>query len=265
MRTVVGLLDMSPRAVIVTGGATGIGKAIALRLAEAGASVMIADSDEAASRQTVRRIRTRGGKAAYALADIGEPSDAKKVVALTMQSFGRLDVIVNNCGIHPPSPVLSMTEEVWDKALDSNLRGIFFYSQTAAQEMTKAGRGGKIINVASLEALHPPMQMAHYNAAKGGLLMLTKALALELAPHRILVNAIAPGIISTLGLDSILPALIPTGQTPDELKQFILPRVPLFRLGEPDDVAKVVLCLASSAGDYITGETIVVDGGYFLS
>jgi 2-deoxy-D-gluconate 3-dehydrogenase len=264
-QSVAQLFDLSPRAAIVTSGATGIGKAIALRLVEAGASVMLADSDEAASKQTVKQIRAKGGKAEYAIANAGTPSDAKHVVTETMQMFGRLDLIVNNSGIYPPSPVLSMTEEIWDKALDANLRGFFFYSQTAAREMTKGGRGGKIINIASFGAFHPGMQLAHYSASKGGLVMLTRALALELAPHRILVNAVAPGIIRTSGLEGLLSTLIPTGQSFDELTQFFLPRVPLFRIGEPDDIAKVVLCLASSAADYITGETIVVDGGYMLS
>jgi 2-deoxy-D-gluconate 3-dehydrogenase len=264
-RTVDQLLDLSAKAAIVTGGASGMGKAVALRLAEAGASVMLADLDEAASKQTVKHIRAKGGTAAFSIVNAGVPSDAKQVVAETVQTFGRLDLMVNSPGVYPPAPVLSMTEEVWDKALDANLRGIFFFSQSAAQEMTRGGRGGKIINIATFEALHPVMQLAHYNASKGGLVMLTKALAMELAPHRILVNAVAPGIIRTPGFEGLLSTLIPTGQTFEELTQFLLPRVPLFRIGEPDDVAKIVLCLASSAADYVTGQTITVDGGYLLS
>ena len=264
-RTVNQILDLSTKAAIVTGGASGIGKAVALRLAEAGAVVMLSDPDEAASRQTVKHIRSRGGKAAFALPNTSFTSDAKQVVTETIQTFGRLDLIVNISGMYPPAPVLSMTEEVWDKALDANLKAIFFFSQSAAKEMTKGGRGGKIINIASFEALHPITQLAHYNASKGGLVMLTKALAMELAPHRILVNAVAPGIIRTPGLEDLLSTLIPTGQPFGELTQFLLPRVPLFRIGEPDDVAKMVLCLSSSAADYMTGQTIVVDGGYLLS
>jgi len=263
--TVDQLLDLSAKAAIVTGGASGIGKAVALRLAEAGAGVMLFDSDETASRQTVKHIRSRGGKATFALQNNGLTSDAKQVVAETIQTFGRLDLMVNTSAMYPPAPILSMTEEVWDKALNANLRAIFFFSQSGAKEMTKGGRGGKIINIASFEALHPIMQLAHYSASKGGLVMLTKALAMELAPHRILVNAVAPGIIRTPGLEGLLSTLIPTGQPFEELTQFLLPRVPLFRIGEPDDVAKVVLCLASSAADYVTGQTIVVDGGYLLS
>jgi NAD(P)-dependent dehydrogenase (short-subunit alcohol dehydrogenase family) len=264
-RSVDQLLDLGTKAAIVTGGSSGIGKAIAMRLAEAGASVMLADSDEAASRQTAKYIRSRGGKVAFAAANAIDVSDATRVVAETMQTFGRLDVMVNIPGMCPPAPVLSMSEQVWDSALDSNLRAIFFFCQSAAREMTRGGHGGKIINITSFEALHPVMQLVHYKASKGGLMMMTKALAVELAPHRILVNAVAPGIIRTPALEELLSALIPTGQTFEELTQFLLPRVPLFRIGEPDDVAKIVLCLASSAADYVTGQTIVVDGGYQLS
>ncbi len=264
-RTVDQLLDLGPKVAIVTGGGTGIGKATAIRLAEAGASVMLADADEAASRQAVRYIRSRGGKVACAGSDAAHASGANQVVEETMQTFGRLDLMVNIAGMCPPAPVLTMSEDVWDTTLDANLKAIFFSSQSAAREMTRGGHGGKIINITSFEALHPVMQLAHYRASKGGLVMLTKALATELAPHHILVNAVAPGIIRTPALEELLSALIPTGQSFEELTQFLLPRVPLFRIGEPDDVAKIVLCLASPAADYVTGQTIVVDGGYQLS
>lgn len=256
------LLHLDSKVAAVTGGASGIGRAVAIRLAEAGADVMVSDSDESASKQTVKHIRSKGGKVDLAPLNGGTASDASLIVTRTVERFGRLDLIVNVSGMCPPAPVLSMTEEVWDTALNLNLRAVFFFSQSAAREMTKSGRGGKIINVASFEGLHPIMQLAHYRAAKGGLIMLTKALATELAPHRILVNAVAPGIIRTPGLEELLAAIIPTGQPFEELTQFLLPRVPLFRIGEPDDVAKIVLCLASSAADYVTGQTMMVDGGY---
>jgi NAD(P)-dependent dehydrogenase (short-subunit alcohol dehydrogenase family) len=259
------LFDLTGKGSIVTGGGNGIGKAIAFRLAEAGASVMIADLDVETAKDAAKQIRAKGGKAATTVANANLPADAERVIAEAIAAFGHFDVLVNNAGIYPAATILSMTEEAWDSVQSTNLRGVFFYSQTASQQMIKAGHGGKIINITSLEALHPSLQHAHYAASKGGVVTLTKALALELAPHHILVNAIAPGIIKTHGLEELLDTLMPTGQSFEEKAQLFLPRVPLYRVGEPDDIAKVALFLASTASDYITGETIVVDGGYLLS
>lgn len=259
------LFDFSGKGAVVTGGATGIGKAIAFRLAEAGASVMIADVDLQAASRTAEEIRGAGGKAQAVEADASSTSDARKLAEDAIQTLGRLDILVNNAGVYPPSAVLDMSEEAWDTVLNTNLKGLFFCSQAAAKQMIQAGHGGKIINIASLEALHPTVQLAHYDASKGGVLMTTKALALELAPYGILVNAIAPGIIRTPGLEVLLSTLIPTGGTFEEMAEMFSPRVPLSRIGKPDDVAKVVLFLASKAADYMTGTMIVVDGGYLLS
>lgn len=260
------LFDLSGKGAIVTGGAMGIGKAIALRLAEAGASVMIADIDLEAATQTVEEIQARGGKAQAAKADAGSSGDAKKVTEETVQAFGRLDILVNNAGVYPAASVMDMGEETWDETLSTNLKGLFFCSQAAAQQMTKAGNGGKIINIASLEALHPTPLHAHYGASKGGVVMLTKALALELAPHKILVNAVAPGIIWTPGLEALLPSFYePIGMTLEEFAPTFLSRVSFGRMGEPDDIARVVLFLASAAADYMTGDVVVVDGGFLLS
>jgi len=259
------LLDFSGKAAIVTGGARGIGRAIACRLAEAGAAVMITDLDGEAATQTVQDIQAGGGKALATTADVSTLHDAKGVVAAAVEAFGRLDILVNNAGVYPPAPVMYLTEEVWDRVLNINLKGLFFYSQAAADEMIRAGRGGKIVNVASLEALHPTPALSAYDVSKGGVLMATKSLALELAAHNILVNAVAPGIIRTGGLEDLLSTLIPLNQTFEEKSELFKPRVALGRIGEPDDVAKVVLFLASAAADYITGEMIVIDGGYLLT
>ncbi|MBM4463283.1 MAG: SDR family oxidoreductase [Chloroflexi bacterium] len=264
-QTIGQLFDLTGKGAIVTGGGEGIGKAIAFRLAEAGAGVMISDLNIETAKETAKHIRVKGGKAATTAADATSLADARRVVMETIATFGCLDVFINNAGIYPAATVLDMTVEAWDSVHDTNLRSVFFYSQAAAQQMIKAGHGGKIINIASLEALHPSFQHAHYAASKGGVVALTKALALELAPHRIMVNAIAPGIIKTRGLEELLATLMPTEQSFEEKAQLFLPRVPLYRVGEPDDVAKVALFLASAAADYITGETIVVDGGYLLS
>src|SRR2546430_17578521 len=195
------LFDLTGKAAIVTGGAMGIGQGIALRLAEAGAGVLITDINLEAANNTVNQIRSKGGKAEAIKADTSSVADAKRTVQETVRAFGRLDILVNNAGIYPFAPALQVTEELWDKVLDINLKGLFFYNQAAAQEMMNEGHGGKIINIASIDALHPTGNLVHYDASKGGVEMITKALALEFGPHNLRVNAIAPGTIPTQGAD----------------------------------------------------------------
>ena len=251
------LFDLTGKAAIVTGGAMGIGQGIALRLAEAGAAVMITDINLEAATNTVNQIRSTGGKAEAIKADASSVADARRTAQETVRAFGRLDILVNNAGIYPFAPALQLTEEVWDRVVDINLKGLFFYTQAAAQEMLNEGHGGKIINIASIDALHPTGNLVHYDASKGGVVMVTKALALELGPHNIRVNAIAPGGIQTPGASG--PAVS------DELMQAFLAKIPLRRMGVPDDIAKVVLFLASGASDYMTGSLVVVDGGFLQS
>jgi len=260
------LFDLSGKGAVVTGGAKGIGQAISLRLAEAGASVLIADIEEEAANETVERILTQGGKAVATVADARSDKDATKVTRKVVEDFGSLDILVNNAGIFPLVPVLNVSEELWDRVMEINLKGVFLYAKAAATCMAEAGRGGTIINLASIDALRPNGMASHYNASKGGVLMLTKALALELAPHRIRVNAVSPGGIMTPGTDAAREGLVQSmGLKPEDLINGWVQRVPLGRMGEPDDVARVVLFLASEASDYMTGENILVDGGYLLS
>jgi len=265
-QTIAELYDLSGKGAVVTGGAMGIGKGIAFRLAEAGASVMIADINLEAAKQTVEEIESRGARAQAVYADVRSAADAKKVAKAMVEAFGSLDILVNNAGIYPLMPLMQVTEELWDKVLDVNLKGSFLYAQAAAEEMIKVGRGGRIINIASIDAMKPQNMGIHYNASKGGVVMLTKALALELAPHRILVNTVAPGGIMTPGIDAANKGYSQaTGIEPEILMQGFVQRVPLQHRGEPDDIAKVVLFLASAAADYVTGSLLLVDGGYLLS
>jgi len=265
-KTITELFDLSGKGAVVTGGAMGIGKGIAFRLAEAGASVMIADVNLEAADQTVEEIQSRGGKARAIGADVRSAADARKVARATVEAFSYLDILVNNAGIYPLMPLMQVSEELWDKVLDVNLKGSFLYAQAAAEEMIKAGRGGRIVNIASIDALQPQEMGAHYNASKGGVVMLTKALALELAPHKILVNAVAPGGITTPGVEVANKEYSQaTGIEPGVLMQGFAQRIPLQSRGEPDDIAKVVLFLASAAADYVTGTLLLVDGGYLLS
>ena len=264
--TIAQLFDLTGKGAIVTGGAQGIGRAIALRLSEAGAGVMIADLNGEAAAGTETEIRCRGGRAGSRRADARSAADAAEVVRAAGDAFGSVDILVNNAGVFPLVPFLNATEELWDRVLDINLKGMFLYSQSAARAMIQGGKGGKIINLASVDALHPNGMAAHYNASKGGVLMLTRALALELAPHGILVNSVSPGGVSTPGTqaarDDVTRA---TGIPAEQIIGNWVQRVPLGRMGEPDDIARVVLFLASAGADFVTGENILADGGYLLS
>lgn len=240
----------------MAGGALGIGKGISLRLAEAGAAVMIADINLDAARETAAEIKDNGGKAVAIRADTSSLTDAQKVVQATVDTFGSIDILINNAGIYPFSPALELTEALWDKVLNINLKGLFFYAQAAAQKMVESGKGGKIINLASIDALHPTGNLVHYDASKGGVVMVTKALALELGRHNITVNAIAPVGIQTTGSMPV---------SADEIIKAFVARIPAGRMGQPDDIAKVALFLASPAADYMTGSLVVVDGGFLLS
>ncbi len=265
-KSIAEIYDLKGKAAIVTGGAMGIGEAIALRLAEAGASVMIADISLEAANKVVDSIKSSGGNAAAIYADAGSVNDARKVIQATVDAFGRLDILVNNAGIYPFSPAPETSEVLWDKVLGINLKGVFFFAQAAAQQMIKADHGGKIVNMASIDALHPTGNLVHYDASKGGVVMVTKALALEFGPHNINVNAIAPGGIQTPGGQAQSATILQATNMPyEELTKAFTARIPLGHMGEPDDIAKVVLFLASSASDYMTGGLIVVDGGYLLS
>jgi len=259
------LFDLTGKGAIVTGGAMGIGKAISSRLAEAGASVMIADLDLDTANQTVEEIKSRGGKAQAIQADASSSADVKKVINATVEAFGSLDIMVNNAGIYPLLPVMRVEEDLWDKVIDINMKGTFMFAQTAAAKMIEAGKGGKIINLASVDGFHPNGNATPYNASKGGVIMMTKALALELAPHKILVNAVAPGNIITPGTKSTGKAAVAAGLTIEQIGKSFMGRIPLERPGGPDDIAKVVLFLASGASDYMTGDILLVDGGYLLS
>jgi 2-deoxy-D-gluconate 3-dehydrogenase len=264
-KSIAEIFDLSGKGAIVTGAGMGIGRAIAYRLSEAGASVMIADIDLDAANKTVERIKARDGKAQAILANTRNIADAQKVAEATVAAFGSLDIMVNNAGIYPLSPALDTSEELWDRTLDINLKGVFFFCQAAAREMKKAEHGGKIINIASIDAVHPMGEVSHYNASKGGVLSLTKALALEWGPHKINVNAVAPGSVWTPGTEKTRVAREAKGQGVEDLLNKFMGRMPLGRPGEPDDIAKVVLFFASAASDYITGTMLLVDGGYLLS
>jgi 2-deoxy-D-gluconate 3-dehydrogenase len=261
------LFDLSGKVALVTGGAMGIGQAIAFRLAEAGAAIAIVDLQKEQAAQTVDQLVTAGGKAIAIQGDVSAPSEVRLVVQQTNEQLGRLDILVNNAGIYPFSAALTLGEAGWDRVLGVNLKGAFFCAQAAAEQMMREGHGGTIINLSSVAAFRPSGNLVHYDATKAGLLALTKALALELAQYHIRVNAIAPGEILTPGAMAASGTLAQEGGVAVEemTSPAFLARIPMRRLGEPDDVAKVALFLASAAADYMTGSCLVVDGGLLLT
>ena len=263
--SIAGLFDLSGKSAIVTGAGRGIGEGIAIRLAEAGASLLVTDIDIQTAHRTVEKITSHGGKAHAVQADAGILSDSKKVVDAAVETFGRLDILVNNAGIYNAVSILNVSEQTWDKLIDVNLKGLFFLSQAAVQVMIDGGSGGRIVNIGSLNSVHPTNKTSHYAASKSGVLMLTKSMALEFAPHDVLVNAILPGIVVTPGLTAWI-------QGTEQEKEAVLyktfaanGRIPLKRLAKPDDIAKTALFLVSAAADYITGTTVLVDGGRLLT
>jgi len=264
--TIAQLFDLKGKGAVVTGGNRGIGRGIAYRLAEAGAGVMIAARDMKVSNEAVEKIKSRGGKAQAIKADVCSAADAERVVQATVEAFGNLDILVNNAGIYPRAGFLDTTEEIWDSVMNTNLKGVFLYSQAAARAMIKGGKGGRIINMASIDAMKTVSGHPHYSVSKSGLVMLTKVMALELGPYKILVNAVAPGVTETPGAIAEVASISKAkGITLEQVAQDFLSRVPIGRLAAPDDAAKVVLFLASGAADYVTGELIIADGGYILS
>ncbi|MCI4358031.1 MAG: SDR family oxidoreductase [Thermoplasmata archaeon] len=256
--------DLKGRVAIVTGGAMGIGEGIARRLAEQGASVVIADVDEEQGARTAADIsRTAPNKSTFVRADLRDLGAVERAVETTVREFRRVDILVNNAGVFPFAPALEVSPEMWDRVLNVNLRGAFFMAQAVGRQMKQGGAGGAILNIASVDAVHPTGQLSAYDASKGGLRMLTRSLAFELAPHAIRVNAIAPGSIQTPG--ALAATSLPRDVDLAKLAEQFLARIPLHRMGEPDDIARAALFLVSSAASYVTGVTLVVDGGYLLS
>jgi 2-dehydro-3-deoxy-D-gluconate 5-dehydrogenase len=259
------LVDLSGQVAIVTGAGNGIGQGIALRLGEAGATIIVLDIDFHAAQRTADAIIAAGGKACARLADASSIDDARKVCETVLERYGRLDILVNNAGIYSAIPLLEMTPEDWDKLHDLDLRGLFFFSQAAARAMIQAGNGGRIVHIASLASVHPVNGMPHYDSAKAGVNVLAKSMALALADHKILVNAIIPGTIVTPGIAALAAE---KGVGPDQYLFDICggeQRFPLHRCGRPDDIARATLFLVSGLSDYISGTTTVVDGGYLLT
>lgn len=257
--------DISGKAALVTGAAMGIGFGIAERFVGAGADVLLADVDERALQKALGRLKGPGRSLAVTL-DLSREESWEKAVQASVKDFGKLDILVNNAGIYPQVPMLRMDPALFDRVISLNLKGLAFLSKAAALQMVKQGKGGRIVNIASIDSVHPSMVgLAAYDASKGGVLSFTKNFAVEVAPHGIQVNAIAPGGIATEGTAKPLEG---SGLTPAQMKEMMdgfMARIPMKRMGAPDDIAKVAWFLASDAAGYMTGALVVVDGGMLLS
>ncbi|KRF02186.1 sugar dehydrogenase [Frateuria sp. Soil773] len=247
-------MRLQDKVALVTGAAQGIGRAIALRLARDGAAVLVEDrQDNASAQETLALLRQQGAQAALLVGDVGQVADCRRVVAEGVACMGRIDVLVNNAGVERRAPFFDAEEADYDLVLGVNLKGPFFLSQAFARHVRERGGGGRIVNVSSVHEELPFPHFASYCASKGGLKMLMRDLAIELAPLGISVNNVAPGAVKTPINAKLMaqPALL----------EALLADIPLGRLGAPEDVAAAVAFLAGADAGYVTGTTLTVDGG----
>ncbi|HEX4002544.1 MAG TPA: SDR family oxidoreductase [Candidatus Acidoferrales bacterium] len=247
-------MKLQNKVAIVTGAATGIGKAIATLMASEGASVVIDYvGAPTAANSVVQSIQSSGGKAIAVGADVSNPDQVNQLVQKTLDSFGRLDILVNNAGLEYKHPFTEYPFELWQKVIAVDLTGPYLCAQAAAKAMIRQGSGGRIINISSVHEDLPMPTNAPYCAAKGGLRMLMRTIAVELAPHKINVNNIAPGAIYT-PIDADV-------ESNREIEGKLMSEIPLGRWGKPEEVAELAVFLASDSASYCTGGTYFVDGG----
>lgn len=248
--------SLAGKVALITGAGSGIGRGLAFAVAAAGAEVVAVGRTVQKLEETCRSIADAGGRAWFIQGDVSQRAHIEEVVSRIVRDRGRLDILVNSAGLQLRKPALEITEEEWDGLMSVNLKAVFFCCQAAARVMAARG-GGKIINITSLTAVVGLPSLSAYGASKGGVNQLTKALAVEWAPLGILVNAIAPGRIRT-------PMTEPLFQN-DTVRESFLRLIPQGRAGTPDDLAGAVVFLASDASNYMTGQTLYVDGGWLAS
>jgi NAD(P)-dependent dehydrogenase (short-subunit alcohol dehydrogenase family) len=264
MQKTVELFDLAGRAALVTGAARGIGRAIALRLADAGAAVVVADLEQEGVEGVAAEIVAAGGKAIGLVADVSKADQIDRMVEAAVSRFGGVDILVNNAALRGWFTWETLTPEIWDRYMAVNERAVFFVSQAVARQMVAQARGGAIVNISSTAAAHPVRWKVDYNAAKAAVASMTRSLAVELGPHRIRVNAVGPGGTNTPGGSGSIPAsfspelLRQMGE--DWQKRMALP----VGILDPDEIARAVLFLSSDAARCVTGQSLYVDGGYLV-
>jgi glucose 1-dehydrogenase len=245
---------LEDRVIVVTGAAQGIGEACVRVLAADGAAVALWDVDDTRAAALAAELTAAGVRNVHRRCNVALKADVDAALAATVAALGRIDGLVNNAGIFKAAPFLDITEADWDAVLDVNLKGSFLVGQAVARQMAAQGDGGAIVNMSSVNGRLTIPSIASYNASKGGIDQLTRVMALALADQKIRVNGVAPGTIATeLAAKAVL--------TSEEAKERIMSRTPMKRLGEPDEIASVVAFLLSDAASYMTGETVLVDGG----
>lgn len=252
-------MDFKDKIVVITGAKQGMGKSHALSFAKGGAKVVVSDISKEDCEKVVEEIEQEGGEALAVKCNVLEKSEVDELVQKTMDQFGKIDVFVNNAGIAQFKPFLELTEEDWDKTINVNLRGYFLCAQAAAKQMKEQG-GGKIVNIASVAMGQVGLgfqTLAHYSASKGGIVAMTETLAGELSPYGIRVNAVAPGMIGTPMISSI--------ENDPQQREATLNKIPMGRVGEPQEITNVVMFLASDDSSYMTGSTVVADGGWLAT
>jgi 3-oxoacyl-[acyl-carrier protein] reductase len=248
------IMQLNGKTALITGSGRGLGKAIALKLAELGANIVLNDIPGSDSiDETAQEFKEAGYNVVVTKGDVRNENDVKDMVKKTVEAFGSLDILVNNAGITRDKPMAMMSVEDWDAVLDINLKGAFLCTKAAAKIMIKQ-RSGKIVNIASVAGAYGNKGQANYSASKAGLIGLTKTTAKEFAARGITCNAVAPGIIKSKMTDVL----------PDEVKEAYLNNIALGRFGTPEDVANVVAFLSSSYSDYVTGQVIDIDGGLVM-
>ncbi len=254
-----GLFDLKEKVAVVTGGRRGMGRTHCLMLADAGARVVVSDISLEDCEKVVEEIREQGGEAIAAECDISNKSEVEELMEKAKETYGGIDILVNNAGIVDFKSFLELTEEDWDRVMDINLKGYFLCTRAAVEAMKERGEG-VVVNIGSVAMGQSGIGFPNavpYVSSKGGIAGMTEALAVDLAPHNIRVNTVAPGIIETPMIDPV--------KEDKEGTEALVSRLPLKRMGKPEEISSVVLFLASDASSYMTGAVINVDGGWLSS